>query len=72
MLFALARRGDAPESLLEVNRRGVPAKAILLTSSIGFLATGLAYLSPDTPERLRAAQPDARAFGHGLRAGRLD
>jgi GABA permease len=48
MLFALARRGDAPESLLEVNRRGVPAKAILLTSSIGFLATGLAYLSPDT------------------------
>jgi GABA permease len=48
MLFALARRGDAPEGLLDVNRRGVPVKAILLTSSIGFLSTILAYLSPDT------------------------
>jgi GABA permease len=48
MLFALARRGDAPKALLEVNRRGVPVKAILLTSSIGFLSTILAYLSPET------------------------
>ena len=48
MLFALARRGDAPKGLLDVNRRGVPVKAILLTSSIGFASTGLAYLSPDT------------------------
>jgi len=40
MLFSLARRGDAPKSLLEINRRGVPVKAILLTSSIGFLSTG--------------------------------
>ena len=48
MLFALARRGDAPEGLLEVNRRGVPVKAILLTSSIGFASTIISYLSPDT------------------------
>jgi GABA permease len=48
MLFALARRGDAPRGLLETNRRGVPVKAILLTSSIGFLSTILAYLSPET------------------------
>jgi GABA permease len=47
MLFALARRGDAPQGLLDVNRRGVPVKAILLTSSIGFASTILAYLSPD-------------------------
>jgi GABA permease len=47
MLFALARRGDAPKSLLEINGRGVPVKAILLTSSIGFASTGLAYISPD-------------------------
>ncbi|MFL6116467.1 MAG: amino acid permease, partial [Catenulispora sp.] len=47
MLFALARRGDAPTGLLDVNRRGVPVKAILLTSSIGFASTILAYLSPD-------------------------
>jgi GABA permease len=48
MLFALARRGDAPEGLLNVNRRGVPVKAILLTSSIGFASTIISYLSPDT------------------------
>ncbi len=48
MLFALARRGDAPKVLLEVNSRGVPVKAILLTTSIGFLSTILAWLSPET------------------------
>ena len=48
MVFSLARRGDAPEGLLEVNRRGVPVKAILLTSSIGFASTIFSYLSPDT------------------------
>jgi GABA permease len=48
MLFALARRGDAPKALLDVNDRGVPVKAILLTTSIGFLSAILAYLSPDT------------------------
>src|SRR3954452_9762161 len=48
MVFAPARRGDAPQGLLDVNRRGVPVKAILLTSSSGFLSTSLAYLSPDT------------------------
>jgi GABA permease len=48
MLFALARRGDAPEALLDVNSRGVPVKAILLTTSVGFLSVILAWLSPDT------------------------
>jgi GABA permease len=48
MLFALARRGDAPKPLLDVNSRGVPVKAILLTTSIGFLSTILAYTSPET------------------------
>jgi GABA permease len=48
MLFALSRRGDAPKGLLEVNRRGVPVKAILLTTAIGFLSTVLAWLSPET------------------------
>ena len=47
MLFALARRGDAPTGLLDTNRRRVPVKAILLTTSVGFLSTILAYLSPD-------------------------
>ena len=48
MLFALARRGDAPKGLLEVNARGVPVKAILLTTAIGFLSTIIAWLSPET------------------------
>jgi GABA permease len=48
VLFALARRGDAPTGLLDVNSRGVPVKAILLTTAIGFLSTILAWLSPET------------------------
>jgi len=48
MLFALARRGDAPKGLLEVNRRGVPVKAILLTVSIGFLSVILAAIWPES------------------------
>ena len=47
MLFALARRGDAPHALLEVNRRGVPVKAILLSVSIGFLSVIFAAISPN-------------------------
>ena len=48
MLFALARRGDAPKALLEVNRRGVPVKAILLTVSIGFFSVIFAAIWPDS------------------------
>jgi GABA permease len=48
VLFALARRGDAPKGVLDVNSRGVPVKAILLTTAIGFLSTILAWLSPET------------------------
>jgi GABA permease len=48
MLFALARRGDAPKALLDVNSRGVPVKAILLSVSIGFVSVIFAAVSPDT------------------------
>jgi L-asparagine transporter-like permease len=48
MLFALARRGDAPQALLEVSGRGVPVKAILLTVSIGFASVILAAIWPDS------------------------
>ena len=48
MLFALARRGDAPKGLLEVNRRGVPVRAILLTVSIGFFSVILAAIWPES------------------------
>jgi GABA permease len=48
MLFALAGRGYAPQSLVETNRRGVPVKGILLTVSIGFLSVIAAAIWPDT------------------------
>jgi GABA permease len=47
MLFALARRGDAPKALLEVNTRGVPVKAILLSVTVGFLSVIFDAISPD-------------------------
>ena len=47
MLFALARRGDAPKSLLEVNGRGVPVRAILLSVSVGFVSVIFNAISPD-------------------------
>jgi GABA permease len=47
MLFALARRGDAPRALLEVNSRRVPVKAILLSVSIGFLSVIFDAISPN-------------------------
>jgi L-asparagine transporter-like permease len=37
VLFAMADKGDAPRWLTAVNRRHVPARAILLGSSFGFL-----------------------------------
>jgi len=48
MLFALSRRGYASKRLVEVNARGVPVKAILLTVSIGFFSVILAALWPDS------------------------
>jgi GABA permease len=48
MLFALARRGDAPKRLLETTRRGVPVRAILLTVSIGFFSVILAAIWPES------------------------
>ncbi len=47
MLLALSRRGYAPKALGETNGRGVPAKAILLTVSIGFLSVILQAISPE-------------------------
>jgi GABA permease len=37
MLFVLAARNEAPEMLVRINRRGVPANAILFSSIIGFV-----------------------------------
>jgi GABA permease len=47
VLFTLSRRGDAPASLLEINRRGVPVKAILSCTAVAYVGIALAYISPD-------------------------
>ncbi|OBK10643.1 amino acid permease [Mycobacterium asiaticum] len=47
MLFVLARRGEAPGRLVKVNRRGVPAVAIVFSSVVGFLCVLMSWLSPD-------------------------
>jgi GABA permease len=48
MLFALAHRGDAPRGLLDVTARGVPLKAILLSTAFGYIGVVMAYASPET------------------------
>src|SRR5690242_8207948 len=48
MLFVLAARREAPQQLVSVTRRGVPATAILASSVVGFLCVIAAAVSPDT------------------------
>src|SRR6202034_3589551 len=48
MLFALTRRGDAPEALAKLSRNGVPTRAILLATLFGYGAVVMSYVSPDT------------------------
>jgi L-asparagine transporter-like permease len=45
-LFTLAAHGDAPRSLVKVNRRRVPVRAILIGSLFGYLALAASVLSP--------------------------
>ncbi|MGW3468671.1 amino acid permease [Saccharopolyspora sp. NPDC000995] len=47
MLFALQRRGFAPSWVRDINRRGVPWKAILLSTLVGYAAVAASYVSPD-------------------------
>lgn len=46
VLFTLAAHGDAPRALVTLNRRRVPARAILAGSVFGFLAVMASKLSP--------------------------
>jgi GABA permease len=46
VLFTLAAKGDAPQWLVTVNRRQVPARAILAGAAFGYLAMAAAILSP--------------------------
>ncbi|MGO1078958.1 amino acid permease [Inquilinus sp. CA228] len=48
MLFVLAGRREAPHKLIAVSKRGVPVRAILASSLIGYLGAVMAYVSPET------------------------
>jgi len=47
MLFALSGKGEAPKAMTDVNERGVPAKAVLASTVIGFAGVIAAYSSPE-------------------------
>lgn len=48
MLFVLANRGEAPQALTKIGANGVPARAIIASTLVGYLAVIAAYISPDT------------------------
>jgi GABA permease len=47
MLFALSQQGNAPKSLVTVNSRGVPVKAILTCTVVGYVSVIMDYVSPE-------------------------
>ena len=47
MLMALAKEGKAPKIFGNINSRGIPAPAILLTMSVGFISLLTSLFSPD-------------------------
>ncbi|WP_410017122.1 amino acid permease [Pseudomonas sp. 5P_3.1_Bac2] len=46
MLFGLAEQGDAPKTLLKVNKRGVPVVAIAMSALVTLLCVVVNYLAP--------------------------
>jgi len=46
VLFTLAAHGDAPQALVVLNKRRVPARALLIATSFGVVATAASVLSP--------------------------
>ncbi|WP_345556237.1 amino acid permease [Streptomonospora halophila] len=48
MLHVLTRQGDAPGALAAVGRRGVPTRAILLGTAVGYASVVGNYLWPET------------------------
>jgi GABA permease len=47
MMMALALRGDAPRGLSQIDGRGVPARAILMSTAFGYAAVVMNYVSPE-------------------------
>jgi GABA permease len=46
-LFVLAARGDAPQSMIALNKRRVPARAILIGSAFGYLTVMTSVIAPE-------------------------
>ena len=46
VLFTLAARGDAPQSIVRLNSRGVPVRSVLIGSAAGLLGILAATTSP--------------------------
>jgi L-asparagine transporter-like permease len=46
VLFAMAERGDAPQWLVQLNERRVPARSVLMGSAAGFAGILIAIVSP--------------------------
>ncbi|MBL8271496.1 amino acid permease [Steroidobacter sp.] len=46
VLFTLAARGDASQSIVVLNERGVPTRSILISSAFGYVAVMLSVFSP--------------------------
>ena len=47
VIFALTRHNDAPQSFTKLSKRGVPMRAILLGTVLGYVSVVMAYVSPD-------------------------
>jgi GABA permease len=47
VLFTLAARREAPQSMIALSKRRVPSRAILIGSSFGYLAVLLSIVSPE-------------------------
>lgn len=47
MLFALANRGDAPRSLLKLNKHGVPVRAVFASTIVAYICAIFNFVSPD-------------------------
>jgi GABA permease len=46
-LFVLAARGDAPQSMVKLNRRRVPVRAILIGSAFGYVTVLTSVVAPE-------------------------
>jgi len=47
IMFALTRHHDAPQGLTKLSKRGVPVRAILLATVLGYVSVVMSYVSPD-------------------------